>query len=231
MFSRVAPRYDFLNHFLSLGQDFRWRRAAARELSGLEANAPIADVCAGTGDLGFAFLNAAPQASVVAMDFTQEMLRLGAAKAQRRASSSRPQEGRGVFFVRGDALRLPLREGSCAAAGVAFGIRNVTDLDAGLREMFRILKPGGKALILEFTKPSGCIFGPLYLFYFRHILPLFGRVISWRSGDAYSYLPASVEAFAGPQEMSDRMRAVGFTDVRAKALTFGTVHLYVGVRT
>lgn len=228
MFARVAPRYDFLNHFLSLGQDFRWRRAASRELTGLEPNASIADVCAGTGDLGFAFLKSAPQTRVIAVDFTQEMLCLGVAKAQRRFAAM-GQKGRGVLFARGDALRLPLRNRSCAAAGVAFGIRNVTDLDAGLREMFRILRPGGKALILEFTQPPGRFFGPLYLFYFRHILPLLGRVVSWGSGDAYAYLPASVAAFAGPQEMAERMRVAGFTEVRTKALTFGVVHLYVGV--
>lgn len=223
MFARVAPRYDFLNHALSLCQDFRWRRAAARELSSLKTDSPIADVCAGTGDLGFAFLRARPQARVIALDFTQEMLLRGLAKSAHNTD-------RTVFFARGDALRLPLRDRSCAASAVAFGIRNVTDLDRGLRELHRILEPGGKALILEFTKPPGRLFGPLYLFYFRHILPVLGRLLSWRSGDAYTYLPASVAAFAGPLEMKDRMQAAGFADVRATPLTFGVVHLYVGVR-
>ena len=222
MFARVAPRYDFLNHFLSLGQDFRWRRAAARELKELENGAWIADVCAGTGDLGFAFLKAAAQAHVAAVDFTHEMLVLGTAKSAKRRNAGR------VCFSRGDALHLPLREQSCAAAGVAFGIRNVTDLSAGLREMHRILVSGGTALILEFTKPPGRFFGPVYLFYFRHILPLLGRVVSWGSGDAYAYLPASVDAFAGPDEMAERMRSAGFIDVRARPLTFGVVHLYIG---
>jgi len=223
MFARVAPRYDFLNRVLSLGQDLRWRRAAARELGSLEFPSLLADVCAGTGDLGFAFLQAVPEARVVALDFTPEMLRLGAAKA-RRYTGKRGN----VFFARGDALRLPLRDRSCAAVGMAFGIRNVTDPDAGLREMARILKPGGKALILEFTRPSGRLFGPLYLFYFRHVLPRLGRWVSRGSGDAYTYLPASVDAFAGPRELAGRMEAAGFREVHARPLTFGAVHLYVG---
>lgn len=229
MFARVAPRYDVLNHLLSLGQDFYWRRAAARELGGLEAQAPIADVCAGTGDLSFAFLNAAPTARVAALDFTPEMLRLGVVKARHRAARFE-RKGGSLLFARGDTLHLPLRDRSCAVVGAAFGVRNLTDLDAGLREMFRILRPGGKALILEFTQPQGRFFGPLYLFYFRRILPLLGRAVARGSGDAYTYLPSSVAAFAGPQEMAERMQAAGFTPVRSRVLTFGTVHLYVGYR-
>jgi demethylmenaquinone methyltransferase/2-methoxy-6-polyprenyl-1,4-benzoquinol methylase len=233
MFARVARRYDLLNHLLSLGQDIRWRRAAAREVAGLvaegeaaghgAATAVLADLCAGTGDLALAFRTAAPKARVVALDFTPEMLCLGPRKAAQAGLG-------GICFALGDALRVPLRDASVAAAGVAFGIRNVADLDAALREMSRIVRPGGKVLILEFTRPRGRFFGPLYLFYFRRVLPLLGRVISRTSGDAYRYLPRSVSAFAGPEGMAERMRAAGLSGVRAVPLTCGVVHLYVGVR-
>jgi demethylmenaquinone methyltransferase/2-methoxy-6-polyprenyl-1,4-benzoquinol methylase len=220
MFSRVARRYDFLNHFLSLGLDILWRRRAAREAEGLGVWDSIADLCTGTGDLAFALNNVAPDARIVALDFTYEMVAYGPKKAARRKVS-------GVTFGVGDSLSLPLRNESVAIASVAFGIRNVADLNLGLSEMARIVRPGGKVLVLEFTKPRG-VFGPLYMFYFRRILPLIGRLIAATAGDAYKYLPQSVQAFAGPEEMSERMRALGLVNVRAVPMTFGTVHLYVG---
>ena len=226
MFARVARRYDLLNHLLSFGQDIRWREVAAREVAGAGEGGGrevLADLCAGTGDLALAFQAVAPKARVVALDFTPEMLCLGPRKAAKAALG-------GICFALGDALRVPLRDASVAAAGVAFGIRNVADLDAALREMSRIVRPGGKVLILEFTRPRGRFFGPLYLFYFRRVLPLLGRAISWTSGDAYRYLPQSVSAFAGPEEMAERMRAAGLSDVRATPLTCGVVHLYVGLK-
>ena len=132
------------------------------------------------------------------------------------------------MFGLGDALNLPLPENRFAAAGVAFGIRNTGSLERALAEMQRILRPGGKALILEFTQPRGFFFGPLYLFYFKHILPLLGRLIAAASGDAYRYLPQSVQAFAGPEEMRDKMAAAGFVSLHAEPLCFGVAHLYVG---
>ncbi len=223
MFSRVSRRYDFLNHFLSLGLDITWRRRAAREADGLASGDVMADLCTGTGDLAFALLKRAPQACVLALDFTPEMVAYGPRKAERK-------KVRGVTFGIGDSLALPIRDNSAALASVAFGIRNVADLERGLREMIRVVRPGGKVLVLEFTKPGGRIFGPLYMFYFRRILPLFGRLIAATAGDAYRYLPQSVQAFAGPEEMAGRMRALGLTGVRALPLTFGVVHLYVGVK-
>ncbi len=221
MFSRVSRRYDFLNHFLSMGLDILWRRRAAREAVGLGAGDVIADLCTGTGDLAFAFHNAAPQARVMALDFTYEMVAYGPKKASRKKIA-------GVEFGLGDSLALPLKSGSAALAGVAFGIRNVADLHLGLSELARVVRPGGKVLVLEFTRPRGFFFGPLYMFYFKHILPLIGRIIAAAAGDAYKYLPQSVQAFAGPEEMAENMRAVGLTNVRAVSMTFGTVHLYVG---
>lgn len=223
MFSRVARRYDFLNHFLSMGLDLLWRKRAARELSGLTAQDKILDCCTGTGDLAFAFKKVARDSKVIALDFTPEMVAYGPVKARRAGV-------KGIEFGIGDTLHLPLKDETVAAAGVAFGIRNVGNLEAGLREMARTVRPGGKVIILEFTKPRGWLFGPLYMFYFKYILPLIGRVIAATAGDAYRYLPQSVQAFAGPDEMRETMQRVGLKDVRAEALTFGTVHLYVGVK-
>ncbi len=223
MFSRVSARYDFLNHFLSMGLDIFWRRRAAREVAGLGAGDTLADLCTGTGDLAFALHAAAPKARVIALDFTYEMVAYGPKKAARKKVT-------GIEFGIGDSLALPLKDNSAAAASVAFGIRNVADLNLGLSEMVRVVRPGGKVLVLEFTKPKGFLFGPLYMFYFRHILPLIGRLIAATAGDAYKYLPQSVQAFAGPEEMSERMTALGLTNVRAISMTFGTVHLYVGVK-
>ncbi|MCW8128955.1 MAG: ubiquinone/menaquinone biosynthesis methyltransferase [Planctomycetota bacterium] len=223
MFARVARRYDFLNHLLSLGLDFRWRRIAAREVAGLGASDAVADLCTGTGDLAFAIKRAAPAVKVLALDFTPEMVAYGPKKAQRARLE-------GVAFGVGDTLRLPLRDGACAASSVGFGIRNVGDLERGLREMARVVRPGGKVLVLEFTKPRGFFFGPLYMCYLKYILPIVAGCIAWVAGDAYRYLPKSIQAFAGPDEMAERMRAIGLKDVRAVPLTFGTVHLYVGVK-
>lgn len=223
MFSRVARRYDFLNHFLSLGLDIYWRKVAAREASGLGAGDAIADLCTGTGDLAFALHKAAPQALIVGLDFTPEMVAYGIQKAARRRTDK-------ITFGIGDSLNLPLRDNAIGLASVAFGIRNVADLERGLREMIRVVRPGGKVVVLEFTRPTGMFFGPLYMFYFRRILPLFGRLISATAGDAYKYLPQSVQAFAGPGEMSGHMLRLGLKSVRAHALTFGTVHLYVGTK-
>lgn len=223
MFARVARRYDFLNHFLSLGCDVYWRRAAAREAAGLGAADRIADLCTGTGDLAFALKKNAPDTPLIALDFTPEMIACGPLKAAR-------QRVPGIVFGIADALAVPLQNESVAIASVAFGIRNVGRLDDALGEMIRIVRPGGKVLILEFTQPQGRIFGPLYMAYFKYVLPFFGRVIARTAGDAYRYLPQSVQAFAGPGEMTDRMSALGLKNVRAVPMTFGVVHLYAGTK-
>lgn len=223
MFSRVSRRYDFLNHFLSLGLDILWRRRAAREAIGLGPGDTLADLCTGTGDLAFALNKAAPGARIVALDFTYQMVAFGPKKAARKKVDS-------ITFGLGDSLALPIQSNSAALASVAFGIRNVADLDVGLSEMVRVVRPGGKVLVLEFTKPRGFFFGPMYMFYFKHILPVIGRFIAAAAGDAYKYLPQSVQAFAGPEEMSGKMKALNLTNVQAIAMTFGTVHLYVGTK-
>ncbi|MCY3023537.1 MAG: class I SAM-dependent methyltransferase, partial [Planctomycetota bacterium] len=192
-----------------------------------------------TGDLALAFYRAAPHLPVIALDFAPEMLALGRAKAAAMniPSPLLPAEDgsastaeTGIAFCLADALALPLRDNSVAVASVAFGLRNVADLDGGLKEMVRVVRPGGKVLVLEFTRPAGWLFGPLYMFYIRHIVPLLGRLLSAAAGDAYRYLPQSVQAFAGPEEIRARMAAAGLRSVRATALTFGVVHLYVGMK-
>jgi demethylmenaquinone methyltransferase/2-methoxy-6-polyprenyl-1,4-benzoquinol methylase len=223
MFSRVSRKYDFLNHFLSLGLDITWRRFAAREAIGLGQGDLIADLCTGTGDLAFALNKRAPKAQILALDFTPEMVAYGPQKAKRKGVSA-------ITFGIGDTLRVPLADNSAAIASVGFGIRNVADLHKGLSEMARIVRPGGKVVVLEFTKPRGFFFGPLYMFYFKHILPLFGKLIAATAGDAYRYLPQSVQAFAGPEEMSQHMKQVGLSEIRSVPMTFGTVHMYVGVK-
>lgn len=223
MFARVAPRYDFLNHFLSLGLDIYWRSVAARQASGLGSGDVIADLCTGTGDLAFSLHRRAPEAAIIALDFTPEMVSYGPVKAAKKSV-------RQITFGIGDTLALPLQDASVAIASVAFGIRNVADLDGGLREMARVVRPGGKILILEFTKPSGFLLGPAYMAYFKHVLPRLGRLIAATAGDAYSYLPQSVQAFAGPEEMSARLTALGLKNVQAISMTAGVVHLYVGTR-
>lgn len=221
MFGRVARRYDFLNHLLSLGLDFTWRRRLARELEGLESGAWLADICTGTGDVAFAAKKRVPGLRVLALDFTPEMVAYGPRKAARKGVG-------GIVFGIGDALRLPLSDASAAASSVSFGIRNVGDLERGLRELARVVRPGGKVLVLEFTKPRGRMFGPLYMGYLKYVLPVVAKLIAFAAGDAYRYLPSSIQAFAGPEEMKQRMEAIGLKDVQAVPLTFGTVHLYVG---
>ncbi|MCZ7648327.1 MAG: class I SAM-dependent methyltransferase [Planctomycetota bacterium] len=171
--------------------------------------------------MAFAARRRVPALKVLALDFTPEMVAYGPKKAARKKAG-------GIAFGIGDALHLPLADGAAAASSVAFGIRNVGSLDAGLRELTRVVRPGGKVLVLEFTKPRGLLFGPLYMFYLKRILPLVARLIAWAAGDAYRYLPSSIQAFAGPDEMKLKMEQIGLADVRAVSLTFGTVHLYVG---
>lgn len=238
MFARVSPRYDLLNHMLSLGCDIHWRSVAAREAAGLGAKDVVVDLCTGTGDLAFTFHRTAPEARIIGLDFTPEMVELALRKAERKRMPAAPYQGQSgvgeergaMFFGSGDAMAVPVADNSAALASVAFGLRNVADPERALREMVRVVRPGGKVLVLEFTRPRGWFFGPVYMLYFRHILPLLGREIAAGAGDAYRYLPQSVEAFVGPEEMTARFSAQGLRDVRAVPMTFGVVHLYVGVK-
>jgi demethylmenaquinone methyltransferase/2-methoxy-6-polyprenyl-1,4-benzoquinol methylase len=224
MFGAIAPRYDLLNHLLSLNVDRYWRWQTTR-LAPPPADGPVLDVCTGTGDLALAYDQAARgRIAVVGSDFCLPMLQTAAAKTRRRRADGR------VRYVQADAQRLPFPADAFGLVTVAFGLRNVTDTDKGLAEMARVAKPGGRVAILEFSRPRHWLFGPMYRFYFRVILPRVGQMISRSPDSAYSYLPASVLEFPDGEAMADRMRQHGLTDVRWHPLTFGIATLYVGTK-
>lgn len=225
MFDAIAGRYDLLNHLLSAGVDRRWRRHAIRALA-LSGRERLLDLCTGTADLAIAAVDGQPRRSAlhaVGIDFSGAMLARGRAKVRRRGLERR------VALVRGDALALPIRSGSVDAVAVAFGIRNVQDLEAASREVHRVLKPGGRCAVLEFGLPTAPGVGMLYRWYFRRLLPTLGRVVS-RHPDAYSYLPASVEEFPEPAVFAALLRQAGFREVHLTRLSLGIVYLYVAVK-
>jgi demethylmenaquinone methyltransferase/2-methoxy-6-polyprenyl-1,4-benzoquinol methylase len=223
MFDAIAGRYDFLNHFLSGGIDRRWRRRAIRSLS-LVGTEMVLDVCTGTADLAIAARTADPPAArVIGVDFAGAMLQVGIEKLRAR------QLAGGVTLVRGDATRMPIGDRSIDAVTIAFGIRNVVNIAAACAEMHRVLKPRGRVAILEFAVPTMPGVRGAYLWYFKHILPRLGRVVSGHAS-AYRYLQASVSAFATPDELVKLLRQTGFVEVTANPLTFGTVFLYTGSR-
>ena len=222
MFDAIAPRYDLLNHVLSVGLDRRWRARAVRELQ-LPAGARVLDLCTGTGDLALAAVEAAADVSVVGIDFAGRMLTLAAAKVAALRLT------RSIRLVRGDGTKIPLAAASCDAATIGFGIRNIVDPAAALAEIARVLRPGGRLAILEFGQPRVPGIRTLYSWYFRYLLPLVGRMIP-KHQSAYSYLPASVGTFPPPAEFARLIGATGFSQVRAVPLTFGIVYLYVAVR-
>ena len=218
MFARIAPGYDRANHLLSLGIDRAWRRAAVRCVDAVPG-AEVLDVCAGTGDLSFALARAG--ARVTGSDFCFEMVDHAVRKV-RGAGGAAPR------FLTADALALPFGGDRFDAATVAFGIRNVADPVAGLAEMRRVVRPGGKVVVLEFTTPRLPLVAGAYGFYFHRILPRLGRWITGDRGGAYSYLPASVERFAEREEFLALMRAAGLADTTYRALTLGIAALYRG---
>jgi demethylmenaquinone methyltransferase/2-methoxy-6-polyprenyl-1,4-benzoquinol methylase len=223
MFDAIAARYDFLNHLLSAGIDRRWRKRAVRALA-LTGRERVLDLCAGTAELARAAIGARPSAAhVVGVDFAQAMLRVGQEKIRRERLTDR------IALVRGDATRIPLRDGAVDAITIGFGIRNVERTEAACDEMRRVLTPGGRLAILEFAIPTTPGLRTLYLWYFNQILPRIGRIVS-RHQRAYGYLSASVGAFATPDEFVTTLRHHGFVDVSAVRLTFGIVFLYTARR-
>lgn len=222
MFDGIAQRYDFLNHLLSAGLDRGWRAAAIRSLR-LSPDACVLDLCTGTADLAIAAAAAAPRARVIGVDFAPAMLRIGAAKV--RAAGLCPR----IALLRGDATDIPVPTGWADAVTIGFGIRNVAEPERALRDLARVLKPGGRLAILEFGAPVIPGIRQLYNWYFHTVLPQLGRFVS-KHESAYSYLPASVGTFTPPAEFAAMVSSHGFHDVSAVPLTLGIVYLYAGVR-
>jgi demethylmenaquinone methyltransferase / 2-methoxy-6-polyprenyl-1,4-benzoquinol methylase len=222
MFDAIAPRYDLLNHVLSAGIDKRWRTRAIRSLQ-LTGTETVLDVCTGTADVALEARRGGPSgrpaARVLGVDFAGAMLTLGLRKVRAAGEAQR------IALVRGDAMRLPVPDASADAATVAFGIRNVERPEVACAEMARALRRGGRLAILEFSVPRVPGVATLYLWYFKYLLPLVGRLVSGHGG-AYSYLPASVGTFPPPHEFVKILRQAGFDEVRADPLTFGIVYLY-----
>lgn len=221
MFGRIVPRYDFLNHLLSLGLDRRWRRGTAQAVKGklLHGDSRAIDLCCGTGDLALELARVSP-GQVIGSDFCQPML----ARAQVKACGSRLR----VPLVAADTLALPFADASFTVATAAFGFRNLANYKQGLAEIRRILKPGGLIAILEFALPERGVFRHLYGFYFRHVLPWVGNCFSGVEGP-YDYLRESVEKFPTCEEFADWMRAAGFVEVRYQRWSEGAVALHLGM--
>jgi demethylmenaquinone methyltransferase / 2-methoxy-6-polyprenyl-1,4-benzoquinol methylase len=221
MFSSIAPRYDLLNHLLSLNIDRLWRRRAVDALDWEQAPAGVyLDNCTGTLDLAVELARRPGfEGRVVGGDFTLAMLERGAQKVARLP----------VHPICADALALPHPDASFDGATVGFGVRNLVDLDAGLHEMARVLRPGARLVILEFTSPRRQPMRAMYFLYFRRVLPLIGRLVS-RHGSAYTYLPESVLAFPEPEELARRLESAGFTAVEWRSLSGGIAAIHHGVR-
>jgi demethylmenaquinone methyltransferase/2-methoxy-6-polyprenyl-1,4-benzoquinol methylase len=226
MFGQIAPWYDFLNHLLSLNIDKQWRDRTARLVPpGPASLGPILDLCTGTGDLALTYDRAARGlVPIIGADFSHEMLVRGAKKARLAEAGSRVQ------FVEADAQALPFADDTFQLVTNAFGLRNITDMDRGLREMVRVTRPGGRVAVLEFSKPRHWLFGRAYRWYFRYLLPLVGQLLSRSPESAYRYLPESVLSFPDYEALADRMRAAGLEDVKFQPLTFGIATLYVGAK-
>jgi demethylmenaquinone methyltransferase/2-methoxy-6-polyprenyl-1,4-benzoquinol methylase len=223
MFAAIAGRYDLLNHLLSGNTDKRWRRLVARRLrAALSADRACAlDVACGTGDLSLALAAEAKGACIIGLDFCRPMLEIAAHKSAAGLASP--------AFIEADALKLPFADESFDAVSIAFGLRNLASVEGGLRELRRVLKPGGRAAILEFSTPVVPGFRTLFRFYFTRVLPRIGGLISGSRG-AYEYLPDSVSRFPDQKALVSLMRAVGFEEIEYQNLTGGIAALHMGTR-
>jgi demethylmenaquinone methyltransferase/2-methoxy-6-polyprenyl-1,4-benzoquinol methylase len=210
MFDRIAPVYDAMNRTMTVGLDQRWRRATAGAV--VRPGDDVLDACCGTGDLAIACAHVGGR--VTGLDFSERMLE----RARRKAPA--------LDWVRGDLLALPFAEGSFDAATVGFGVRNVDDLQRAFSELRRVLRAGGRIGILEITRPRGAL-APFYRFWFDGVVPLLGKMLP--GGAAYTYLPASVRRFPGPEDLAAAMAAAGFGDVRYRLFAGGIVALHTGV--
>jgi demethylmenaquinone methyltransferase/2-methoxy-6-polyprenyl-1,4-benzoquinol methylase len=221
MFNDIAPRYDFLNHFLSAGIDIQWRKKVRKHLAAFKPNM-ILDVATGTGDLAIELSKLKPE-KIIAVDIADEMLAFG-----RKKIKSNPLEEI-IEFSNGDSENLPFENDTFDAVTVAFGVRNYETLQNGLKEMVRVMKPGGRVAILEFSKPKKFPFKQIYNFYFSFILPIFGKVVS-KHNNAYTYLPDSVQKFAEDQAFIEEMEKAGYKETGQTRLTMGIATLYYGTK-
>ena len=221
MFDSISGNYDFLNHFLSLGIDIRWRRKAVKLLARGKPKL-ILDVATGTGDFAVETLKLNPD-KVIGIDISEGMLEVGRKKMKDRGYDSR------IELLSGDSENLPFEENKFDAVVVGFGVRNFENLEKGLAEMYRVLKPGGRMVVLEFSKPTMFPFKQLFNFYFNFILPKIGKLIS-RDPAAYTYLPESVQAFPDGDSFVRILNRIGFKDTLCKPLTLGISSLYTGIK-
>jgi demethylmenaquinone methyltransferase/2-methoxy-6-polyprenyl-1,4-benzoquinol methylase len=210
MFDRISPVYDAMNRTMTMGLDQRWRRATVAAV--VQPGDRVLDACCGTGDLAVAALQAG--ATVTGLDFSERMLE----RARRKSDE--------IDWVQGDAEKLPFEDATFDATTVGFGVRNLADLERGLAELRRVLRPGGRVAILEITKPSGLL-APFYRLWFDGFVPLLGKVLP--GGSAYTYLPASVRRFPGPDQLAGLLRGAGFEDVRWRTFAGGIVALHIGI--
>ena len=222
MFAAIAPAYDLNNHLHSMGIDHSWRRKAVAEAA-VSPTDVVADIACGTGDLSFAFARAGAK-RVIGLDFCHPMIRGALDKVAHGSMASR------IGFSDGDATRLPLANASVDVISIAFGLRNVDRWTDAVREFFRVLRPGGRLIILEFTTPKNPIIGALFHLYFHRLVPLTASLISGDRTGAYYYLPRSVETFPGSDLICSAMNDAGFSDIGYQSLTFGTCACYRGVR-
>lgn len=226
MFRQVAPRYDQMNHLLSMNIDRYWRWRAVRALRLID-DSPILDVCTGTGDLALAVAaRVGPKIRVVGSDFCSAMLRIG----QRKRSTGTEDLRRRVEFLEADSQQLPFPDDRFQAVTVAFGLRNVSDTDRGLREMTRVCKPGGQVMVLEFSNPSFPGFRQVYQWYFEHVLPRIGQALARNDKDAYRYLQKSVGQFPDGPRLVARMVGAGLVGVSYRTLTGGVASIYTGFK-
>lgn len=219
-FSSITPRYDFLNSLLSLNIDRYWRWVTACELDGYNGG-PILDLCAGTLPLSLTIARRNPKRQILALDLCRDMLLYGRSKLNGQKKAGK------IFLACADGEDIPCRDNTFSGISVAFGVRNLSRLDRGLAEMWRVLRPGGKLVILEFSRPHNPMVRPLYSFYLTRILP---RIGGWVSGDqeAYRYLATSISGFCSPQELAQKMEKAGYIKVTRRPLTAGIVNLHTG---
>lgn len=224
MFAQIAPRYDLMNHVLSLGIDIRWRKQVLKRLR-FDGQLPVLDCCTGTGDLALMIAqHARGRFAVTGTDFCGPMLELASKKHLAKHADL------DVKFTEADSQQLPFEEASFQAVTCAFGLRNVQDTSRGLREMIRVCAPGGQVGVLEFSKPTLPGLKQVYQAYFKHVLPRVGQAVAKNDQSAYEYLPNSVMDFPSGQALAEVMTEAGLTEVQVYPLTFGVASLYVGMR-